>query len=414
MKLKRTSAICGNVKMELIEKIKTISNTPYFHRTPNFYIYNIRTLNSQLKLINTHFPSNFNLYYSMKSNPHHKLLNIISRHKSCHGLEVASAGELMTALKFVNPKKICFTGPAKTQFELNLALDKNVGLIIIESLVEAKKLNELAKQKNKKVSILVRVNTNYKLKNVSSHMSGESTKFGIEENVIEQSVLKIKKEFTQLNIQGFHFYGATGVLNYKELYLHSKKVLEVLKKIEFKTKIKAKIIDLGGGFGVDYTYKKRTFNISKYFSLLKLEIARLNLKDRQFIFELGRYVVANCGYYCAEIIDIKHSKGKYYILVSGGVNHLNRPNVTGENQPVFIIRMHKKANKNLPRIKNKIVDICGPLCFAEDKIGKNIKILNAEIGDIVVVEKAGSYGLSGSPMKFISHNEPKEFFWTEK
>ena len=61
----------------------------------------------------------------------------------------------------------------------------------------------------------------------------------------------------------------------------------------------------------------------------------------------------------------------------------------------------------------EVVDIVGNLCTALDVIAKDVALPHAEIGDIVAISNAGSYGMTLTPLLFSSQEPPKEFLWTE-
>ena len=60
------------------------------------------------------------------------------------------------------------------------------------------------------------------------------------------------------------------------------------------------------------------------------------------------------------------------------------------------------------------VDIVGNLCTALDVMAKNITLPHAEIGDILAVSNAGSYGCTLTPLLFSNQETPKEFLWTKE
>jgi diaminopimelate decarboxylase len=52
--------------------------------------------------------------------------------------------------------------------------------------------------------------------------------------------------------------------------------------------------------------------------------------------------------------------------------------------------------------------ITGPLCTPGDLIGKAIRLPKAEIGDLIMIHKAGAYGPTASPIMFLSQGFPAE------
>jgi diaminopimelate decarboxylase len=383
-----------------------------FMKNPVFYLYDLKSISERLDFLQTVLPKNVQLYYALKANPHDAILYRMKSHDACSGIEVASIGELEKALRFFSPNNICFNGPGKTDYELSTAISNDIRLISIESIVEAQKIDRIAKKLNKnKVDILVRVNSNYCIEGEITSMVGVPTKFGIDENEVLSSLSFIKKNCTHISINGYHVYGATGVLDYRALINYTQYVFALVNNLDSKADFPSKIIDFGGGFGIDYANTGKFFDVTAYSEELNLQIENSRMTNSQFLLELGRYLVADSGFYCTEILDIKKNKGKKYIITSGGVNHLSRPSISDENQPIQIIQNETTTRDYIaPEVMNEFVDVGGPLCFPEDLLAKNVFIPSARVGDILVVTKAGAYGYTGSQVNLLSHRYPPEIF----
>src|SRR5262249_52461310 len=133
-------------------------------------------------------------------------------------------------------------------------------------------------------------------------------------------------------------------------------------------------------------------------------------QDRHFVIELGRYLAADSGWYCTEIIDIKDSLGRKQVICAGGSNHFRRPAALGFNHPLVVLPMNRpKVFEGQVAVQKEEVFIGGPLCNTADKLAaKDIYIEKAEIGDMAVFCLAGAYGLTMSHMEFLSHTRPRE------
>ena len=204
------------------------------------------------------------------------------------------------------------------------------------------------------------------------------------------------------------FFAADGVLDYKILLKYTDFVFKFVKEAE-KTVGKVKVIDFGGGFGIDYTKSNRTFDTKAYFEGLDRLIKTYSFEDKEFILELGKYIVGSAGYYATQIIDIKDCKGMKHIVTAGGVNHMRLPIATDRKHPVYVIRMGipRLYDKQI-EVSNETVDIEGPLCMTEDKISWDEPVKRASIGDIVVLTQSGAYCYTASTLWFLSHPLPLE------
>ena len=227
------------------------------------YVYDLNEIKNRIDNVTENMPNNFRLYYAIKANPNKLVLDYIKTHQKVAGFEIASSGELDKALEHCCSNEILYTGPAKTNNELIYAITNNIRLINVESVVEAIRINNIASKLNKKVDILIRINMNYKIEDAAENMGGLSTKMGIDEDKYLEEYKTISS-LTNLNIKGIHVFSASGILNYEAGIEYAKYVLNMVKFYEEQGQ-KIEIIDLGGGFGIDYTDENKEFDCPKYF-----------------------------------------------------------------------------------------------------------------------------------------------------
>lgn len=397
----------------IVEIIKNIFSLHEIIDNPTCYIYDLKDICKKIEKMELYAPKNVNLYYAIKANPNKAILNYIRKFDFIKGVEIASSGELQKSLDLYRPYEIIFTGPGKTPLELEMAIQKGIRLINCESIVEAYRISEIAYQNNKIVDILLRINIDYYVEGADEHMAGCSTKMGIDEKDFKKNLEEIKK-YSNINIKGIHVFSASGVLDYKYLIKYVNYVFRLVKKLEDE-KINIDIIDFGGGIGIDYTKDNFQFDIKNYFNELSKLIKNFGYDKKEIIFELGKYIVGECGYYATKIIDIKNNKNHKHIVTAGGVNHMRLPIATDRKHPVYIINnFEEKFCKYQETVHNEVVDIEGPLCMDEDKISWDEKIHCANIGDIVVLRQSGAYCYSASTLWFLSHDLPKEIIINEK
>ena len=97
------------------------------------------------------------------------------------GLDVASGGELYTALKAdFPPDHVLLHGNNKADWEIEMALEARVGRVVTDSMHELEQLNDLAGRRGQIVDILVRVTPGVKAKTHTLIQTGQiDTKFGL-------------------------------------------------------------------------------------------------------------------------------------------------------------------------------------------------------------------------------------------
>jgi diaminopimelate decarboxylase len=380
------------------------------HRS--FYLYDTSIMAEKVEYLRRTVPNGVEVYYAMKANPHRRFIEA-ALNAGVSGIEIASVGEARKAIDAgCKPERLIFTGPGKSPEELSWSVANRVKTVHVESLTEAHRLNAICERQGVTQEILVRVNPNFAIHGAQATFSGDSNKMGIDENLyayILSSILTLPN----LIFRGLHVYAASGVLKVEDLLENCSRVFKLARDTEARfSNVKCDIIDFGGGFGIDYLEAGQGFSIEQYSKLLAALIERFGLQDRRFILELGRYLTAESGWYCTEILDVKTSLGKMQVICAGGAHHFRRPVALGINHPLAIVPMQRpKVFNGQERVHDAMVFIGGPLCNTADKLApKDIYIEHAEIGDIAVFGLAGAYGLSMSHLDFLSHPRPPEVF----
>lgn len=168
-------------------------------------------------------------------------------------------------------------------------------------------------------------------------------------------------------------------------------------------------LNIGGGFGVPYFAKDTPLDIrpvGENLGRLIEKRLRPTLPDTQIIVELGRYIASEAGIYVTRVIDRKTSRGQIFLITDGGLHHHlsasgNFGQVIRRNYPVAI-------GNRMDEQPSETVNIVGRLCTPLDLLADKVELPRAEIGDLVVVFQSGAYGLTASPIHFLSHPVPRE------
>lgn len=391
------------IAIKTLEYIRNLYVLDDYKINPTCYLYDLSIIRHNIKQLEQTMPKQVQLYYAMKANPNADVMQCVQQAPFVRGVEIASCGELEHALRWYPPSAIIFTGPGKTDYELEQAVANNIRFINVESIAEAIRINTIAERLGRDVvDVLLRINLNYCVVDGAEKMSGCSTKMGIDEDDYVES-FKLIAGLEHIRIKGIHVFAASGVLNYQSLLKVDAYIFNLVRKTKDLTG-SIDVIDFGGGMGIDYTDENHEVDVMQYGAELKKLISQYGLQNKEIIMELGTYLVGNAGYYTAKIVDIKAIKGKKHIIIAGGVNHMGLPLEMQRKHPVHIIPMNKpKLYPNQPGVHGEIADISGPLCMVSDKLSWDEYIENAEIGDIVVYRQAGAYCYGEGMHAFLMH-----------
>ena len=356
-----------------LQKIANKFGTP-------FYSYSY----SKLKENINNFKKNFRSFsplicFAVKSNTN---INIIREIKKFGlGADVVSVGELMMALKAgINPSKIVFSGVGKTTSEISFAIDKKILLINAESLSEIKEINRIAKSKNKRIKIGVRLNPNTDAKTLSQISTGKKeNKFGVNKNTFYE-IINYCKNSKNIDLKCLSVHIGSQILNNKPY----SKMLKIIDKIIKKSNHVFEYIDLGGGMGIDYAHNNNKFNLKEY----SLNIQKfLKKNNSKIIFEPGRSIIGNTAILISKIIYIKKGYKKDFVILDSAMNDLIRPALYNAEHKIIPLKKNKINSK-------KTYEFVGPICESTDKFAIIKKFQKLNEKEFVAICDVGAYGTS--------------------
>lgn len=210
--------------------------------------------------------------------------------------------------------------------------------------------------------------------------SKRENKFGLD---IETAGRILKKNFKYLEIKGIHFHLGSQIKQVKPYLIAIEKVKEFCKKNRFYPEI----IDIGGGFGIPYTFDEKISHIEEFGKKITSFLKDFNLKT--VIVEPGRFIVGNSGILISKILYIKKRRNKNFLIVDAGMNDLIRPALYGSYHTI-LTGIEKKGEK----IK---FDVVGPICETGDYLGKDREFpVSVKPGNYIVIMSVGAYGFSMS------------------
>jgi diaminopimelate decarboxylase len=148
--------------------------------------------------------------------------------------------------------------------------------------------------------------------------------------------------------------------------------------------INLEFINLGGGIGIPYQNDEpmpHPKDLSKIISPL--------ISDYKLILEPGRSIVGPAGVLVTDVLYIKHTHKKNFIVVDAGMNDLIRPSIYGAYHQAILATRHIFSEE-------MIYDIVGPICEEGDFIARDRSMSRVKQGDLLVIKDTGAYGFSMS------------------
>ncbi len=347
--------------------------------------------------------------YSLKANPSVGVCQLIAREVGTGG-EVASSGELVVARAAgFEPEDIVFAGPGKTDDELRMVVEEGIFADNVESLNEIDRLATIAKDMGRRIGVGLRINPAAQLMGSQMRMGGTVGQFGIDQAELEEAIRKTLSH-PELILRGIHVYTATQVFEVEPLLEHCRNILEIALEAADYAGQPLQMIDFGGGFGVPYFEKMVEFDLGTFGEgfreLLESYRSDPRLSGCRFLFELGRYLVADAGVYITRAVDVKQMRGKTFVVTDGGMNH--HLTATGNMGQVFRKSYPLLNLSRMSGVPEEGVAVAGPCCTPLDLFGSNIPLAEPEVGNLIGVFYSGAYGFSASNLGFLSHPAPAE------
>lgn len=372
-------------------------------RTP-FYLYDKAEIIAHANLLKRTIFEGAQLFFSMKANPRKKIIQCLLE-QGC-GVEVASSSELQMAIKAgCDPQNIVFTGPGKELDELEMAIEAGIFCINVENILEIEMLSEIVAKRQKNVNIGIRINFQNRIAGKIS-MSGV-TQFGILPAQVEEAI-KCARKSKYVHVIGFQVYAGTQILDSDVISENVVQTIERVFEMKDKYDLSIRYLNFGGGFGVPYFLNDTELNMEK----LRLDLKAIYDKYSQLasvnriVFESGRYVLAEAGIFVVKILYKKEVCDKKFLICDGGSNFHSSAAFLGR-----FVRNNFPMHSISDYIEEEKVTIVGNLCTPTDVIGQDVTMKKAEVGDLIVVEKSGAYGLTFSPLRFLNHRLPAEIMY---
>ena len=363
------------------------------------YIYSLATLKRHYQVFDRAFARVPHVIcFSVKANSNLAVLRTFAKEGS--GFDIVSGGELFRALKAgADPKKIVFSGVGKKKEEIEYALDAGILMFNVESEQELAFLDDVSRARGKRAPISLRVNPDVDPKTHPYISTGmKKSKFGIE---IKRSAELYKKALSLKNLEviGVDCHIGSQLTSVGPFVDALSRIREYLDRVLVgylrKEGANIRYLDLGGGLGIQYKDEEPP-RPEDYAAAL---IQGLEGLDVTLILEPGRVMVGNAGILVTEVLYLKETDEKKFVVVDGGMNDLLRPALYGSYMGIRPV-VERKA-------ETIVADVVGPICESGDFFAKDREISRPQPGDLLAVMSAGAYGFTMAS-NYNSHPKPPE------
>jgi len=290
------------------------------------------------------------------------------------GLDVAGGGEIITALRAgADPALLVMHGNAKTDAEIELAVERGVGLVVVDNSDDVDRL-EATVPAGHQQDVLVRIIPGVTADTHASVLTGhEGSKFGLAPAAASELIKRIEHS-PRLRMRGLHVHVGSQIL---EVGPFAEAVAPVAALGEFE------VYDLGGGLGARYTYSDHAPSVAEYLDAL-VGAARSHLPAAaQLIIEPGRSMVASAATTIYQVVTVKRGL-MTFVGVDGGM---------GDNLEVALYDQRFEAGivDRMDAAQGETVTVVGRHCESGDVLIDGVQLPDPRVGDLLAVPVTGAY-----------------------
>ena len=272
-----------------------------------------------------HLPAGSRPLYASKALSILQLYRIMAQEDM--GIDVVSAGELFTAVKAGYPmENAYFHGSSKTDRDIAFAMDHGIGRIVCDSAEELAVIDREAALRGIRQKILLRLAPGIDPHTHEKINTGRiDSKFGaaIENGQAEALTLRALA-MENVELEGFHCHVGSQIFDIAPFREAAEIMLAFVARVRSDCGYMAKILNIGGGFGVRYTAEDPEIDYEANIRALGEEFdaicAELNLPKPAIMMEPGRSIVAAAGATVYTVGSVKTVTGfRNYVSVDGGM-----------------------------------------------------------------------------------------------
>ena len=308
------------------------------------------------------------------------------------GLDVCSAGEIYiaTTVQFP-PEKIYFHGNNKLITELEMALDSGIGQIIVDNLYELDLLDNLAKKKGKKQSVMLRIGPGidpHTHKYTSTGIIDSKFGFPMVTGQAEEAVIQAISA-KNLDLTGLHCHLGSPIFEMEPYQKAIETTLKFAAEMKEKHGLRLQKYSPGGGFAIQYTRDNPAPSIATYAetitSALTENCRKLKLDLPSLVVEPGRSIAGQAGVAIYTVGATKHIPNiRKYVLVDGGMCDNIRQALYGAKYEALV------ANRADAKTE-EVVTVAGRACESGDILIEDINLPAISPGDILAIPDCGAY-----------------------
>ncbi|CAI2639332.1 diaminopimelate decarboxylase [Apilactobacillus nanyangensis] len=359
-------------------------------------VYNVSAIRNQFHQFNKVFEQNdieYEISYASKAFANTAMYQLVNQ-EGGH-IDVVSGGEIAVALHAGFPAaKMSFHGNNKSLEELRIAIQNHVGVIMVDNFHEIELINQVVEELDETTNVIMRITPGITAHTHEFIQTGQvDSKFGFDlaSGQVEEGFELLHKN-SRVHVLGFHAHIGSQISSPDGFNALAVKMMQLANKFNTEYDFTTEVLDLGGGFGIQYVstdgYLAPEKFVESIINTIKEQASQYNLQIPAIWIEPGRSIVGSAGLTLYTVGSQKRVDGiKPYVTVDGGMGDNIRPMLYGAEYEV--------VSANNPRAQPvEEVRLVGKYCESGDVLIKNASVPSLNSGDVVAVLDTGAYGYS--------------------
>ena len=315
------------------------------------------------------------IHYAVKPNAHEVIISEV--YKKGGNFDVCSEGEIKKVLKTgIDPKTLIHSHPIKSKAEFDFAVETGLEIFVVDNPDEIEKF----KRYDKKLKVLIR----FKINTNTTAVVNLQYKFGCHADDVLSLAQKIKET-------GHEYYGLSfhigSQCSYSENYIKAiEKAHELIDQLE-EAGLKTSLLDIGGGFPVEYA--EPIMPIQEFCQPIAEALDIHIREDIKIVSEPGRYIAASPITLICTIVGKSERDGKMWYYLDDGLYSTFSGIVFDHCQ--YPVVCSRSSDDQLLSV------LAGPTCDSFDVMYDGLMLAEHFIGDKLLFTSTGAYcEVSGS------------------
>ncbi len=377
-----------------------------------FFLYSARRIDQNIETLRRAFESRHprtEIFYASKACSTLWVLDQVRRNGI--NLEVNSGGELWKALKagFAG-EQLVFNGVAKTRREIEAAIEAGIRAIVVDSVFELERINEVAAELGKTASVALRVDVRVPTETHPEMRTAHGGKFGVD--IVDVAGLFDRAcALGPVQVRGLHLHVGSQITSVEPYVRAVEKALDLVEQLEEACGEKLEFLDIGGGYPVPYVDKADACDPADYFCATTTpddyaaaicERLQARRPDLTLFIEPGRYVVGDAAVLvtrveCEKTKRLLDASGRpvgeeHWLLLDTGYETLLDHTFTEWYFRAVVANRAAEASDTSFRVGGPLCD-SGDVYVGDEGTPYRRFPAGVSVGDIVVFRDVGAYSI---------------------